>query len=325
MSTIHELSWKDSGLTPYGRMPTLAVPSDAAPDDWTNEASYLPWRAAMLALFSRVLWPVCDVQNQMWRGDAVAEMKRLTLADLGLLQQIRQPRARLIDTLPISPLRHLACPPHRIFFEGEDVGPAKTVEWLRFYDRDANKDLILDAIPVLMSRGMSRKAPTGMIYWFKQQLQRPRPYQTSLLLDVDVTYQAATTGLHPALVSGHCLQGVAALMAVLERFTLDQVPLSPSIVQYLLDFGDRRVMAGVHYPSDNLASWILALELCDHAVAPAVRRQVKQHVWHAIRDQSLIYRRIANFARDNSDSPFAVLLDELRRRGDSAMALEEVE
>ncbi len=320
MSTIPELRWNDSGLPPYGRLPTLAVPSDAAPDDWLDEATYKPWLAKMLELFSRVLWPVCDLQNKSWRGDAVATMERLTLADLDLLQRIRQPRARLIDTLPVSPLRHLACPPHRVFFEGEDVGPAKTVEWLRFYDREANKDLILDAIPVLMSRGMSRKAPTAMIYWFKQQLQRPRPYQTSLLLALDITYQAATTALHPSMVSGHSLAGIGALMGVMERCALDQVPLSPAIVQYLLDFGDRRVMAGVHYPSDNLASWILALDLCDHAVAPAVRRQVKQQVWHAIRDQSVVYSRIAEHVRDHRDSPFAAALKELQLRGKSKPA-----
>ncbi len=298
-------------------MPTVAVPSEAAPDDWLDEATYKPWLIRMLDLFSRVLWPVGDVPKKLWRGEAVATMERLTVADLGLLQQIRKPRARLIDTLPVSPLRHLACPPHRVFFEGEDVGPAKTVEWLRFYDREANKDLILDAIPVLMSRGMSRKAPTGMIYWFKEQLQRPRPYQTSMLLAVEITHQAATTALHPALVSGHCLQGVGALIAVMERFTLDQVPLSSAIVQYLLDFGDRRVMAGVHYPSDNLASWILALDLCDHAVSPAVSHQVKQRVWHAIRDQSVIYSKIAEHVATHPASPYAAALKELQRRGET--------
>ena len=320
MSTIPELTWKDSGLPPYGRLPTLAEPSDAAPDDWLDEPTYKPWLAKMLELVSRVLWPICDAQNKTWRGEAVATMDRLTLADLALLQRIRQPRARLIDTLPVSTLRHLACPPHRIFFEGEDVGPPKTVEWLRFYDRDADKEQILDAIPVLASRGMSRKSPNGMTFWFKKQLQRPRPYQTSLLLGTDFTHQAATTALHPALVSGHTLAGMGGLMGVVERFALDQVPLSPAIAQYFLDFGDRRVMAAVHYPSDNLASWILALELCDHAVAPAVRRQVKQQVWHAIRDQSVVYSRLAEHVKDHRHSPFAAALKELQLRGKDKVA-----
>lgn len=96
MSTIPELTWKESGLPPFGRLPTIAVPSESAPDDWLDEATYKPWLADMLELFSRVLWPVCDVQNELWRGDAVETMERLTVADLGLLRQIRQPRARLI-------------------------------------------------------------------------------------------------------------------------------------------------------------------------------------------------------------------------------------
>jgi PAP2 superfamily len=318
MSTVPERTWQASGLPPYGYLPTLAVPSNAAPDDWINEPTYLPWRDSMLQLFTDLLWPECDPAAKSWRGNAVTTMEALTIADLQILQQIRPARGRLIDTLPVSPLRHLACPPHRIFFEGEDVGPPKTVEWLRFYDRDASKDLILDAIPVLMSRAMSRKAPVGLIYWFKEKLQRFRPYQAGLLLGLEITHIGATTALHPAMISGHSFQGICALIGVMERFELDRVALSASLAQYLLDFGDRRVMAGVHFPSDNLASWILALEICDYAVAPAVSQQVKQQVWHAIRDQSVIYRLIADHVKEHSDSPFAAALKELQLRGEPA-------
>jgi hypothetical protein len=34
--------------------------------------------------------------------------------------------------------------------------------------------------------------------------------------------------------------------------------------QYTADIGDRRVFAGVHYPSDNISSWFCALRMCDN-------------------------------------------------------------
>lgn len=44
--------------------------------------------------------------------------------------------------------------------------------------------------------------------------------------------------------------------------------------QFAADFGDRRVIAGIHYPTENIASWILAIRLIPKAFrhAEAIER-----------------------------------------------------
>jgi membrane-associated phospholipid phosphatase len=46
------------------------------------------------------------------------------------------------------------------------------------------------------------------------------------------------------------------------------------------------VFAGLHYPSDNLASWIIAMRLAG-LVFP--NPAVKVHLWKAISRQSLVF------------------------------------
>jgi hypothetical protein len=61
--------------------------------------------------------------------------------------------------------------------------------------------------------------------------------------------------------------------------------------QYSVDVGDRRVLAGVHYPSDNLGSWTTALLLatcvCNGDTAG------RAMLWQAISTQSVVYSAIS--------------------------------
>jgi len=75
------------------------------------------------------------------------------------------------------------------------------------------------------------------------------------------------TGTHPSLISGHSIQGILLSRMVLEfwlqnneieKFDKNDIQIK-SLAQYAVNFGDRRVFAGVHYPSDNNASWFVAL------------------------------------------------------------------
>ena len=78
--------------------------------------------------------------------------------------------------------------------------------------------------------------------------------------------------------------------------------------QYAVDFGDRRVFAGVHYPSDNLASWVAVLRLI-----PWVFSQnggfLVDFIRTAIIEQSAVYRLMQDtFPRhDALSSPLAYL------------------
>lgn len=303
-------------------MPASAQPGDEPPKDWYgNEQSFLDWREGTLALLTENLWPLCVPSSKTWRGAATRIMKDLTLADLEIVNAIRAPgRSRLFDKLPQSPLRHLNCPPHRDLFEREDgSGKGSNSDSLRSYDRQADSALFLDALPVLCNRGLSEKLNLALIFYFKDQLQRPRPFQAAMYLGKPFTHEAAKTALHPAMISGHCLQGMGMLMAVAERLELDNVPITEdswtALSQFFVDFGDRRVMAGVHYPSDNLASWIMALDLCQHTVDPQVRHAVKLRLWRAITGRSLVFRKIEESAASAAVlSPYRLALQAFRNR-----------
>jgi hypothetical protein len=59
--------------------------------------------------------------------------------------------------------------------------------------------------------------------------------------------------------------------------------------QFGVDIGDRRVFAGVHYPSDNMASWIMALRLVKEEVPD---QRVFRFLANAITTRSLVYQML---------------------------------
>jgi hypothetical protein len=293
MTTV---TWKDSGLLPYGLLPTLATINDTPPADWRGApADFVTWREGMLTLIQEKIWPVSDPAVKSWVGNSAAFLREITLADLRILHAISADGPlKLLNQLPASPLRHLGCPLHQAFYDAEDGGTA-IADPRKMYDRQSDADTFLTPIGDLFSRGRGRKSTLGMIYWLKRALQRPRPFQCGLWLDVSIKHEGARSGLHPAMISGHCLQGMASLAGIAERLLMDRAAVSQEqwswIRRICADFGDRRVMAGVHFPSDNLASWIVMLDLCQHVVDGTVLTGVKQQISEAIRT-SEIYRRI---------------------------------
>jgi len=323
-----EKSWKDSGLPPYGVMPTLAGASNDPPTDWGRGGKeFAAWRSEQIEFIGQTLWPLCDVAGQRWTGKAADNMVALTVADLRILEAMRKAApTRPIDQLPSSPLRHLGMVSHKLFFDQEDDAASGKVEDIRrMYDRKSDKQLFLDPIVELMRVGRTRKAPPGFIYFFKGRLQRPRPYQAAMLLKnpsaagaetaFAFNHEAAKTAVHPSMISGHAIQGLAGLMGVAERFELDAIAVDADqwawIYQLAVDFGDRRVLAGVHYPSDNLASWILALRLCAHTVPLPVAEAVQHHVARAI-ERSIVYRAIVDLPSAERQ-PYEPALAELFR------------
>jgi hypothetical protein len=67
------------------------------------------------------------------------------------------------------------------------------------------------------------------------------------------------------LISGHAAQGLLGITSAWVQES-DEVKNQSSAraMQLAVDFGDRRVMAGVHYPSDNFASWVTVVRYIKH-------------------------------------------------------------
>lgn len=115
------------------------------------------------------------------------------------------------------------------------------------------------------------------LFDIKVHFQRPRPYTAATALGVENfrwhTADGIThTGVHPSILSGHCIQGILAGCSVFEAWLEDSARTGQGLTygqikglqKYMVDWGDRRVFAGVHYMTDNIASWALARLLIPH-------------------------------------------------------------
>lgn len=165
--------------------------------------------------------------------------------------------------------------------------------------------------------GEADRSPTkgkGM-FWFKFRLRRPRPHQAALWFNTpNFLCEIANTGFHSSAHSGHCLQGVLLGCAVLEGwlkngFNIEDNPeRAAALAQYMIDWGDRRIFAGVHYPTDNVISWWLAFQLIPNVFRD--HRPIEQFLSEAIQKHS----RIFEIVRDHfGKGPLQGVRDELLR------------
>ncbi len=93
----------------------------------------------------------------------------------------------------------------------------------------------------------------------KDKFQRARPHQYAYEANHDYfEYELSQTCHSPSLPSGHCFQ--AAAFALLAHDTISKHATWGKYVSQLplwaASVGDRRNCAGLHFPSDNWASWI---------------------------------------------------------------------
>jgi len=99
----------------------------------------------------------------------------------------------------------------------------------------------------------------------KMAFNRLRPLQTSFIERIPIQTYITYAGQTPAIPSGHSFQGFLFGALVYYNFKKYFDSLSKTKLEYELyllvrvskDTGHRRIMAGIHYPSDMLASWIM--------------------------------------------------------------------
>jgi hypothetical protein len=297
-------------------MPERFRNEDGTPADSMQWRRWLDQHADFLASF---LWP--RWKGGKWTGD-VAAGNALTLADLRLMEGLAAQLERTIPGTAVS---------HRAMFVAEDDDPPQA-SGLLIYAPDVNERLLRSFMPLLKEGGMKLAAPASLE--LKHRIQRPRPYQTAFMLRPDkaFAYLVAHSATTPSMVSGHCLQGSLALVNVVVRFEylirreLDAKTLG-SIQSFLIDGGDRRVFAGVHYPSDNVSSWFTALRLCRHFVFDDMtdpqgirnqRTRAREVLWTAVREKSAVYQAMLNDA-SSTKSPYAAVLKRLQTEGDDTL------
>ena len=108
------------------------------------------------------------------------------------------------------------------------------------------------------------KLSTFLVLMLKLHFKRSRPHQVAPIVELVTSPLLAFSARHPAFPSGHAIQtfffAAALLEVALEKHSMSgrAEPLSeafaPGISAIALGIADRRIVAGVHYPSDNYAS-----------------------------------------------------------------------
>lgn len=297
------------------------VPTDfrlrVSEDPKDREGVWTGWRTATLGEIKEILWPEYKPESQEWEGASIAMMEPLTIADHEVMAKIQSDQGGLEFERPVrSPVRSAAAPIQRDLFVLEDK--ERFGEAYSHYDKTLPQELSVETINGLRNQAMLSKV-SSVSSQFKFFLQRPRPYQTAVTLQrADFKYLFAESADTPSMCSGHCLQGILAVGGILERILTDnafeQVRASPhsltALCQWAVDLGDRRVMAGVHYPSDNLASWLIFLRLADRVY---FHQDVKLMLWNAIKSQSYVYSQIEKASSQaKSKHPYQDALNKLK-------------
>jgi hypothetical protein len=259
-----------------------------------RKESWLHWRRETLRLINELLWPRWDTETCAWIDPNLDLMIRLTERDFTLFGEIAGDA--ILHKQPKTAVSSKATPSHFDFFQDEDSG-ALGVRY-NYYDVTlpmaqlaavTNYKVVLDA-----------KAGSGSVsLQFKQQLQRPRAYQVAQLMGKRHFYERAATSTTPSMSSGHCFQACILMAGIYESWLSDGfTPTSDqlaALAQFAVDIGDRRVFAGVHFPSDNMASWIIALRLVGEV---CLERQVGAFLANAIQRHSYVYRLLKSSGFD---------------------------
>ena len=312
-----------SDLPPWGVLDEAAladmkgspVPKDWKPIDGVRQDSdesadlsrWGEWLEVLVDELAAILWPRFDPTTRMWQGKSASHIEALTQADFNLLKRLGD---RL--NMPISG-SHPTTVTHKELFEAED----RDVPGMNYvvYDPLLPADLRV-SLGELVANGISIKV-ASLPLQLKRIFQRPRAHQIALLQNrTDFRCELALSAFTPSLVSGHCLEGSLAGCHVYSewRSRRDVSPASVDFLkQFTMDIGDRRVFAGVHYPSDNLASWYVAMRVVPHVFDTSSASLVTRFLWDAIQSKSVVYAAIIDYTSMNRNSPYRDMLAALQQ------------
>jgi hypothetical protein len=293
--------------------------SGGPPNDWRPGTDWSVWRRKLQEIITTLLWPVYDFDTRTWQGAASTRMHGLTEADFRLLGALRPVLKTDVPNLakPVSHFEMFQLEDHAEDKLDRDAGVDRGVDrTLRSYLEGRTTDkLTIDTLAGWVESGMLRKAGSLPVQ-VKRYLQRPRAYQVSDSLGHSwFTHHQALQSPSPSMISGHAFKGCTLGIAAFYHATAlgCAPPVFDALSHLAVDFGDRRVFAGVHYPSDNMGSWIAAMLICEHVCADGGRLG-REFLWQAISKNSVVYASIAQAIERNEaedHEPAFALLKEL--------------
>jgi PAP2 superfamily len=309
-------------LPPYGFMSKLfldRIEQESIPTDWRPSADlaglsrnegWQRWQNNTALQLSKILWPVYG--GGQWIGAAKEKMGILTTADFEILDKLSSEQSDIFSRPPLSPKAAVGIRPHKEWFEAEDGGDEFLGSHYETYDTGAPRGFVTE-VPNLMEDALPAKVASADLQ-FKQIFQRPRPYQVAKLMGRErFSYEHSKYAASPSLPSAHCLQAILSGAAVYSKYKTDLFRDDDRLAclqQLTVDIGDRRVMAGVHYPSDNICSWILALQLSEFVFRD---KDVKGFIWDSISKKSIVYHAIREKILQQPGCPYQPSWDYMRQ------------
>jgi PAP2 superfamily len=279
--------------------PAWRLPDGSKP----NAGQLEHWRAGLIAELAGLLWPTFDPTTLEW---SATPNERLIQVDFELLNVLKDKLDR-----PIGEGTYYT---HRMLFKEEDNESKGFGLNYERYDA-ALPAYLRDSLPNILLNGFDRKLGS-LHYQLKQAFQRPRAYQVAAIRGWEYSGMWAKTGGTPSFISGHCLEGAIAGCSAFALFGMTVDSVSVDILQqFCVDIGDRRVFAGVHYPSDNLGSWITALHLLPYVFDASVEQEVRAFLWGAIDSKSMVFAAIKDHIARDESSPYVPAVSRLRELG----------
>jgi len=108
-----------------------------------------------------------------------------------------------------------------------------------------------------------------LILELKQLFGRLRPFQSAQIENIQINTFITYAGQTPALPSGHSVQGflIGALLFYYGKSYFESLSESTYekelnlLIKISKDTGHRRIMAGIHYPSDMIGSYYVYLNI----------------------------------------------------------------
>jgi hypothetical protein len=286
------MSKSNLSLPPHGILANdysdLANPSSAPPRDFKSGAGKLTEEQLneknafvdeVVKKIKDLYWPEWLLQNSKWDGKSAVSINELTGQDLKLLVGLR---FKLRDYVGLKD--RVVCRTHSECFTTEDSRESPFAEF-KHYCPDIKGEWLV-AFPNLFQAGMDDKVGSIDLQ-LKVRFQRPRPYQAAFLMkDPHFTCRLATTAMHPSLIAGHCIQalfGGLNVHLIWKNETEAYATIESALEQYSTDFGDRRVLAGVHYPSDSLITWLVCFMLLPYVVIVSQQNSAKKFLQRSIK------------------------------------------
>jgi hypothetical protein len=249
-----------------------------------------------------------------WFNDLMRSLRRVLPSNPAHQANVTEADLRLMFKLPVDESVGT-------LYEFEDAG-----RWLVNHDNGCTRDARLgttiplvnadskfatlnqqDKDRVLSTIGDGYRRASVNIFRIKDEFQRARPFVVAPVLGMSLPRLYSTKlGQTPSFISGHTAESLLGAIHLLIKETNIFSAESPQLLQWAHGVGLRRVLAGVHFPSDNLGSWIYVARLLPNVYDAGEAKEAFKYFSHAIETCEL--RKVLA-----SEPVFATSLNELQK------------